>query len=190
MQILYNEDMTSFLDKLFGKLGLNFSFLNRKQSPSNKATLKESSGNTIQQAGRDMYVGSVASPQPRVDLGDKFVTTGSSEGYVVYFNVKNDGDAPAVDVKYYFTADEPQVQSLAPATIAHNLSPGQTSKPLTMFKCSGTDFYTKKLTNPRVVFVYKDRSGKEFRAGRYIQQMPRADSNFNIASEPGDYFEL
>lgn len=171
-------------------MGLSFNFLNRDNSPSskNKAKFKDSSGNTINQAGRDVNVSlTAATPKPRIDFGDQFVTTGSADGYVLYFNVVNDGDASAVDISYFLTADDLEV-AMTPKVIARNLSVGQTSMGLVTIKLQATEFYTKKLTNPRIVFVYKDRSGKEFRGGRYILQELRADQNFNI--NRGDYFEV
>jgi hypothetical protein len=138
-----------------------------------------------------MYVSPAApSPKPRIDLGGKFVATGSADGYVLYFNVINDGDAPAVDISYYLTADDLGAEPMAPQSVSHNLSPGQTSTGLVTVRLNGTEFYTKKLNNPRIIFIYRDRNRNEFRGGRHMVQEPRADQNFNIATNPGDYFEV
>ena len=46
----------NIFEKVIGELKLKFSFLNRRNSPSNRTTLKRSSGNTVQQAGRDLNI--------------------------------------------------------------------------------------------------------------------------------------
>lgn len=47
----------SIIDKIIEKFNLNFRFLNRKNSPSNKASFKNSNRNTVQQASRDINIG-------------------------------------------------------------------------------------------------------------------------------------
>lgn len=47
----------SIFEKLIGEIKIRFNFLNRRSSPSNKASLKSSAGNIVQQAGRDLNIG-------------------------------------------------------------------------------------------------------------------------------------
>ncbi len=47
----------NIFEKLVGEVKLISRFLNRSNSPSNKASLKSSTGNIVQQAGRDLNIG-------------------------------------------------------------------------------------------------------------------------------------
>lgn len=47
----------SIFEKLIGEIKIRFNFLNRRSSPSNKASLKSSAGNIVHQAGRDLNIG-------------------------------------------------------------------------------------------------------------------------------------
>ncbi len=47
----------NIFEKIFGNLKLVFKFLNRDNSPSNKSSISNSSGNIVQQAARDFNIG-------------------------------------------------------------------------------------------------------------------------------------
>jgi hypothetical protein len=183
--------MLSIFDKIFDKLSLSLNFLNRDQSPSNKAVVKHSSVGSVQQAGGDIHNVHITqeprgSSRPRVDMANEFGGRGGPDGTFAVFRVKNDGTESAIDLQGEFVADDLKI---GPAfDIAHSLSPGQQSR---MIECryDGTDLFGRRLANPRIIFRYKSSDGRTFESGRAVVQEPRADGRFNIHTKLGRYFE-
>lgn len=124
--------------------------------------------------------------RPRVDLVRNFTVSGSGEGNFIEFQVKNDGVTAALDVKAELIADAGI--AAGKIDITHNLSPQKESGNI-RYRYTDTDFFQKKLDNPRIIFTYRMANGQNFSSGRKLIQDTRADGRFNIHGRPGEYFE-
>lgn len=180
--------MPAFLQKIFDTLKLVISFNNRKNSPSNKATVKNSSVGSFQQAGGDIHNITIADgarsrTRPRIDLAE-YGGAGGADGTFAIFKLKNDGSEAAIDVRVEFVADDFRggtftVASLSPNEPSHTMS----------YKYDNTDFHKRLLKNPRIIFRYKSADGRTFVAGRTLIQEQRATGVYDIHKTEGTYFE-
>ncbi len=181
--------MISILGKICDKLGLSFNFLNRDSSPSNKAVIKDSSIGSFQQASGNIHNVMIHNQQtqtrPRVDTSE-YAGTGGPDGTFVTLKVRNDGTEAAVDIRGELTADD--FQATAQFDVAHSLSPGQESHSIN-YPYHNTDFFTRLLVNPRIIFRYQSADGRSFVTGRTIIQESRNDGRYNIHTKRGSYFE-
>ena len=181
--------MLTLFSKICDKLGISLSFLNRDHSPSNKVSIKYSSVGSFQQASGDIHNVLIHNQQtqtrPRIDTSE-YAGTGGPDGTFVTLKVKNDGTETAVDIRGELTADD--FQGSAQFDVAHNLSPGQESHSIN-YPYNNTDFFTRLLVNPRIIFRYQSADGRSFVTGRTIIQESRNDGRYNIHTKRGAYFE-
>lgn len=179
----------NLLKKICDKLGFSFDFLNRYNSPSNKAVIKDSSVGSLQQATGDIHNTTIVNnrgsqTRPRIDIVE-YGGSGGADGTSVSLKLKNDGGEAAIDVLVEFTADD--LQGGGNFNVA-SLSPGEPSRSIN-YQYNDTDFFKRKLQNPRIIFKYKSVDGRSFVSGRTICQELRADGRYNIHQKLGTYFE-
>ena len=178
--------MFTLFSKICDKLGISFNFLNRDRSPSNKASIKNSSVGSIQQATGDIHNINITNhTQPRIDIAE-YAGSGGADGTFLIFKIKNDGGEAAIDIQGELVADDIQIGNIF--NTIHNLSSGQTSQSIS-YPYHNTEFFTRQLVNPRIVFRYKAADGRSFATGRTIIQESRADGRYNIHTRLGSYFE-
>lgn len=178
--------MFTLFNKICDKLGISLNFSNRDSSSSNKASVKNSSLVSIQQATGDIHNMNITNhTQPRIDIAE-YAGIGGADGTFVIFKIKNDGGEVAIDIQGELTADNIQIGNIF--NTIHNLSSGQTSQSI-RYPYHNTEFFTRQLVNPRIVFRYKAADGRSFANGRTIVQELREDGMYNIHTRLGSYFE-
>jgi hypothetical protein len=153
---------------------------NRDHSPSNKASIENSSVGSFQQAGGDII--NNLSPKPRIDIAE-FGTSGGADGTFLIFKIKNDGSEAAIDIQGDLVADNILIGNIFSAI--PSLSSGGISQSI-KYRYDNTDFFTRQLINPLIVFRYKDRDNNSSVTRRRIIQKPRADGRYNL--HEGDLF--
>lgn len=126
--------------------------------------------------------------RPKIDLVGNIMVSGGSRGNWINFELINMGSVPAVDIKYYFSYDEPEQKSELNVACSR-LSPNEKSSQLE-FHYKNTDIFTREVQNLKMNFVYKDSDGRTYHSGRNIKQAKRADGNYNINGYIEDYFNL
>lgn len=184
----------NLFEKFLGALHLNFlnDFFKRENSPSHSASLKmkDSTVGALQQAGRDIktYNFGQKARRPQIDLENGFTVSGGPKGNKITFQVTNIGDESAVDIKWYITADDAS-ETGEPMDLIHKLTPGEESSEVRYYY-NNTEIFRRELKGLKIVFLYKDAEGNVFKSGRLIKQTRRADGNFNIYSQPGDYIKI
>ncbi len=175
--------MFTLFDKIWDKISIYLNIFNRDHSPSNKASIKNSPSGVIQQAQQIVNISHHT--QPRIDVVD-YGGSGGADGTFVIFKIKNDGGEAAIDIQGELAADDIQIGNIF--NTIHNLSSGQTSQSIS-YPYHNTEFFTRQLVNPRIVFRYKAADGRSFATGRTIVQESRADGRYNIHTRLGSYFE-
>ena len=186
--------MIPILGKICDRLGLSFNFLNRDNSPSNRAVIKESSTvGVIQQAGGNIHnnitiaQAEQSRTRPQIDV-DQWGGSGGPNGTFIRFYLKNIGSETAVDVQAELIADDCS-GSIKLSSPIHNIPPMQLSRSL-QYRYDGTDFFKRMLTKPRVILRYKSADNRAFASGRSVIQEPRADKRYNIHTKPPvSYFD-
>lgn len=182
--------MPHFFERIFDKLILYFNFLNRSNSHSNKVSRGQSFSGSIQQAGGNITNitnvgnnGLTLYPKPLIDILESFGSSGGPDGNFIAFAVRNNGKETALDVEAEFVAD--RVNSSGKFLMSHSLLPNGASR-MRNYRYTDTDFFRRKLSNPKIVFFYKSIDGTVLTSARRIIQDKRpGDGNYNMRS--GDF---
>ncbi len=127
----------------------------------------------------------VTKERPLVALNGNLGVDRGPDGNHILISAKNYGKEPALDVNYYLSSDDGSKSDKA--IISNAISPNE-SKDGRPYRYNDTDFFKKKLLNPRIIFSYKGPNGESYTSGNYLTQDDRADGFYNIHSTPGQFF--
>ena len=119
--------------------------------------------------------------RPQIDT-EQWGGSGGPEGVSLDFYLRNIGNETAMDVEIELVADDLQNSIKLPDTI-QRIDAGHLSRDIHC-KYGDTDFFTRSLKNPRIVFRYNSFDGYKQESGRHIIQERRADGRFNIHTKP------
>ena len=157
--------------------------------PLNNSKFLKIEGNDylIEDAGIRFMDSFVRNNKPEIDVLSMAISGGPRGQEITGLRLINNGNASAITVKCFLCAD-----GIAKVSIGNieRINPNEESRNSLGFHYSDTPFSKESLINLRVLCEYKNKDDFSFASGRSLKQTKRADGNYNISAERGDYFEL
>ena len=129
----------------------------------------------------------VRNKKPEIDIISLAISGSSSGQQITGIRLVNNGVASAIDVKCFICADD--IQKINIGNI-ERINPNEESRNSSGFLYSDTPLSQELLKNLRIICEYKNKDGFNFTSGRTLAQEKRADGNYNISGQRGDYFEI
>jgi hypothetical protein len=97
--------------------------------------------------------------------------------------LRNIGNVAVIDVKYSISYNE--VNYLGPFFVDPHVFPGEVTKEC-KFEYRDKFFFKNQVKNLKIIFTCKTIEGKVLEFERGLNQIARADGNFNISTDLGD----
>lgn len=155
--------------------------------PLNKSKFFKINGNdyVIEDAGIRFMDSFIRNNKPEIDITSLVVSGGPMGQEITGLRLVNNGVVSAIDIKCFLCANEVGKFSIGNV---ERINPNEESRNSLGFHYSNTPFSQRLLKNLRVICEYKNKDGFNFVSGRELSQEKRADGNYNISAQRGDYF--
>ncbi len=157
--------------------------------PLNNSKFLKIEGNNyiIEDAGIRFMDSFVRNNKPEIDVLSLAISGGPRGQEITGLRLVNNGNASALNIRCFLCANG--VEKVHIGNI-ERINSNEESRNSLGFRYSDTPFSKEPLKNLRVLCEYKNKDDFSFTSGRSLNQTKRADGNYNISGERGDYFEL
>lgn len=157
--------------------------------PVNDSRFLKIEGNdyVIKDAGIRFMDSFIRNNKPEIDIISLATSSGPRGQEITGLRLVNNGVASAIGIKCFICADDMQKINIGNI---ERINSNEESRNSLGFNYSNTLLSQELLKNLRIICEYKNKDGFNFASGRTLSQEKRADGNYNISTQRGDYFEI
>lgn len=181
--------ISPILGKIADRFAASFSFLNRKNSPSNKVAVTDLSNSPIIQTGKvegDVHQTTVyrgaSRTRPSLDIRTDG-HSGGSDGVTISFVIRNDGSESARNITVQFLDGKNIIKEEKLLSLTTNESTRLTHS------YTNTAYFLTRCSEPKLVLHYSAIDGRRFKSGTRLIQEERADGSYNLSVKLGESFD-